>query len=425
MWKNWLKYNLLLCLVISSSKEASCPSNHSKSNAAAVCNKWNRKYNVIISINHLFLVLFITSWRRKKRRRQWLKRNSTITLQTHSPHRITGNRLCMYSTRRYPRLYLFSSSQTCPSWPIPERVLEYLHRRKQRAVNLQIESASSQKEESGEDGKLQCCFGDGPGRYMHPTLQKPYCSIACYKRLEEERLKSEFVIELNEEDLKSIQKPEKSVAVKREMATNQRMGMNYPATSPFSSSPPVTNNYPSSLSSSSPVPTPTSPYTASSKQPATVANRSHSYSNHNTSNGLNGSNKTATTNGSAGVGLAKSNSPSSTSSTVPPSNSLLMPSIITTTTPNGQIVRYQLHHDKSVLISSKSITITIQPNQIYYLQSEMNGRVIATPHLLGGTVMRNNVLHYCMIPMVVIPSTVSAIPAKPADSPSSQESGPK
>lgn len=327
----------------------------------------------------------------------------------------------MYSTRRYPRLYLFSSAQTCPSWTIPERVLEYLHRRKQRAVNSQIGNSPSSDQQSEVDEQLQCCFGDGPGRYMHPALRKPYCSIACYKRLEEERMKSQFVIELNADDLKSIQKPEKSVAVKREMTTSQRMGMHYPTTSPFSSS------TPSSATSTST----SSPFATSAKQPSTVANRSHSYpnpNNPNNSNNNNNNNKTtsaANTNSNSGTGFANPNATSSTSPTAPPSNSLLMPSIITTTTPNGQIVRYQLHHDKSVLISSKSITITIQPNQIYYLQSEMNGRVIATPHLLGGTVIRNNILHYCMIPMVVIPSTVSTIPAKSGDPASNQESGPK
>ena len=330
----------------------------------------------------------------------------------------------MYSSRRYPRLYLFSSAQTCPSWTIPERVLEYLHRRKQRAVNAQIGNSSSSDHQSEVDEKLQCCYGDGPGRYMHPTLQKPYCSIACYKRLEEERMKSQFVIELNADDLKSIQKPERSVAVKREMTASQRMGVNYPTTSPFSSSTPMNGNYPPPPSTTA---SPASPFATTAKQPSTVANRSHPYPNSNNPNN-NNNNKipsTTNTNGSTGMGLANPNTTSSTSSTSSTSNSLLMPSIITTTTPNGQIVRYQLHHDKSVLISSKSITITIQPNQIYYLQSEMNGRVIATPHLLGGTVIRNNILHYCMIPMVVIPSTVTTIPAKSDDPTPNQESGPK
>lgn len=84
------------------------------------------------------------------------------------------------------------------------------------------------------------------------------------------------------------------------------------------------------------------------------------------------------------------------------------PLIVTSTTPDGKLLQYQLNQARSVLVNAQSVNFPISANQVYYLQMEVNGQVVATPHLMCGTTMKNGCMYYCMTPMVLISSSVKS-----------------
>lgn len=84
------------------------------------------------------------------------------------------------------------------------------------------------------------------------------------------------------------------------------------------------------------------------------------------------------------------------------------PLIVTSTTPDGKVLQYQLNQARSVLVNTQSVNFPISANQVYYLQMEVNGQVVATPHLMCGTTMKNGCMYYCMTPMVLISSSVKS-----------------
>lgn len=86
------------------------------------------------------------------------------------------------------------------------------------------------------------------------------------------------------------------------------------------------------------------------------------------------------------------------------------PMIVTTTTPQGQIVQYQLNVSKAVYINSKAVNVPVNVNQVYYLQTAAtNGEKTVQPHLMtGSNRMADGNVYYCMVPMV----PVAPVPAK-------------
>ncbi len=84
------------------------------------------------------------------------------------------------------------------------------------------------------------------------------------------------------------------------------------------------------------------------------------------------------------------------------------PLIVTSTTPDGKVLQYQLNQARSVLVNTQNVNFPISANQVYYLQMEVNGQVVATPHLMCGTTVKNGCMYYCMTPMVLISSSVKS-----------------
>ena len=84
------------------------------------------------------------------------------------------------------------------------------------------------------------------------------------------------------------------------------------------------------------------------------------------------------------------------------------PLIVTSTTPDGKLLQYQLNQARSVLVNAQSVNFPISANQVYYLQMEVNGQVVATPHLMCGTTMKNGCMYYCMTPMELISISVKS-----------------
>ena len=257
-------------------------------------------------------------------------------------YRITGNRLCLLSNRNCPYYYLYSSSSACPSWPHQER-----------------------------PKKERCVFGDGPARYKHPQTQQGYCSMACYKRIEEEYERRRFRMDIpRSENTKSkVEQGEASSSVG-------------PADS--SSVPPVqTTSRVGDGSTNLGAPTSsTTPQLSTTPQPPSKPVQPSS----------------------------KSSTPPSSKSSVPPTKPASQssqqmvnrPMMVTSTTPDGKTVQYQLNHARSILVNSNGVNIPIAVNQVYYLQIDYNGHTVATPHLMCGTTVKNGCLFYCMVPMVLM-----------------------
>ena len=262
--------------------------------------------------------------------------------------RITGNRLCLLSNRKCPYYYLYSSPSACPVWPHSE------HPKKER-----------------------CVFGDGPARYKHPQTQQGYCSMACYKRIEEEYERRRFRVDIPHfENTKS--KVEQGEASSSIGAADSLSALPVQTTSRVGDG----STHLGAVSTNLSAPTSsTAPQSSTSKPPVKPTQPS-----------------------------SKSSSAPPPKSSVPPTKPLSQssqqmvsrPMMVTSTTPDGKTVQYQLNHARSILVNSSGVNIPIAVNQLYYLLIDYNGHTVATPHLMCGTTVKNGCLFYCMVPMVLM-----------------------
>ena len=80
--------------------------------------------------------------------------------------------------------------------------------------------------------------------------------------------------------------------------------------------------------------------------------------------------------------------------------------IVSTTNSQGQIVRYQLNLTKPIYINSQAVTVPVNQNQVYYLQTaSTTGEKSVQPHLMTGTSrMNDGNVYYCMVPMIPLTS---------------------
>ena len=84
------------------------------------------------------------------------------------------------------------------------------------------------------------------------------------------------------------------------------------------------------------------------------------------------------------------------------------PTIVTTTTTQGQVVQFQLNYANVLYINSKALNIPVNKNQMYYLQTEVNGKKVVNAHLMTDTKRdADGNVYYCMVPMIPLqnPST--------------------
>lgn len=253
--------------------------------------------------------------------------------------RITGNRLCLLSNRKCPYYYLFSSPNSCPEW---------------------YRSEYPKKE--------QCVFGDGPGRYKHPRTQQCYCSISCFKRIEDEYERKCLRVEIPKSEstiIKSNMEPDVS---SQQLPSSQQVSAEL-----------------------DPVPT-------QSNQSSTKFSQSPSKLNPPLSSKLPQSSIKPTQSKSSIQSPSKVSSQSSSMQQRMTSR----PMIVTSTTPDGQTLQYQLNHARSILVNANSVNIPISPNQVYYLQIDYSGQTVATPHIMCGTTVKNGCLFYCMVPMILM-----------------------
>ena len=275
--------------------------------------------------------------------------------------RITGSRLCLLSNRNCPYYYLYSSPNACPVWVHHER-----------------------------PKKERCVFGDGPARYKHPQTQQGYCSMACYKRLEEEFERQRFCMDIPlSENVKSeVQQGDANSSVDRD---NQLLTLPLQASS--RSGDDSTRLGGMSTDLGVPASRATSGSTTTqptSKSAALSANSSAQPSN---SSAQHSSNLSA---------QHSSNSSSQPSSSTQSSQQMNRPMMVTSTTPDGKTVQYQLNHARSILVNSSGVNVPVSVNQVYYLQIDYNGHMVTTPHLMCGTTVKNGSLFYCMVPMVLM-----------------------
>lgn len=213
--------------------------------------------------------------------------------------------------------------------------------------------------------KSVCVFGDGPGRYKDPHSGETYCSLECGRRLKEQRQK---------EYLLTIQIPQESKPIP--------LPAHPPAQPPTQPQvkvqpPPQSQPQPQTQPQTQPQPKPKSP-----PQPKSQPQ------------------------------------PQSPTQTKPQSPLLVKPAtpaipqkpmIVSTTTPQGQVVQYQLNVAKTIYINSQGVTVPVNQNQVYYLQTALpNGEKSVQPHLMtGSSRMNDGNVYYCMVPMVPLSSNTT------------------
>ena len=85
----------------------------------------------------------------------------------------------------------------------------------------------------------------------------------------------------------------------------------------------------------------------------------------------------------------------------PIAESAVQPTIVSTTTPQGKVMQFQLNYPKTVYVNSKAVSVQVNQNQVYYLQTEVGGKKVVNAHLMtGSTQMADGNVYYCMVPMI-------------------------
>ena len=266
-------------------------------------------------------------------------------------NRITGNRVCLLSNATHPYYIAFSSPSFCPEWIVPSK-----------------------------PEKRQCVFNDGVGRYIDPVSGEAYCSLKCGRRLKENREK-EFSIVIPYQD-------EKNATVK--VTPSVKSELNPPIQSTQTTLPP-------SLPSKSPnLPVkpkqPPLPKITPKIQPQqSQSQQSQSQQSQQPQQPQSQQSQ-----------LQQPPQPQQQPQSQQPPQSQPQTMIVSTTNSQGQIVRYQLNLTKPVYINSQAVTVPVNQNQVYYLQTaSTTGEKSVQPHLMTGTSrMNDGNVYYCMVPMI-------------------------
>lgn len=196
--------------------------------------------------------------------------------------------------------------------------------------------------------KQTCVYGDGPARYKDPSSGQPYCSLKCFQRLKAERDQDCL---LTFHNIETEVKPSVFPALPSQQIPppQQQPPQSPPQSQQPPQQPPSAKSPP--LVKSKPLPMKTEPQAAQK------------------------------------------------------------PMIVSTTTPQGQVMQYQLDIAKPVYINTQSVTVPVNQNQVYYLQTALpNGEKSVRPHLMtGSSRMNDGNVYYCMVPMVPLstPSTTT------------------
>lgn len=256
---------------------------------------------------------------------------------------ITGNRLCVLSNSRFSHLYLFSSPLLVPEW----------------------HAAPKPK-------PAKCCFGDGPGRYFDPQTRLPYCSLACARRLRRERA-ADLTLSLqapvavkpeppslpslpSKQPVPSVPKPVQQVQQAQQVQQTQQVQQRQQQ---------VQQMQQMQQKQQKPQQQPQKPQPNPTKQAPPRPLQS-------------------------GVGGGK----------------LQRPLRVSLTTPQGELLQYDLNTAKAIYINSQAVNVPVNLNQVYYLQTEVNGEKTVQPHLMTGTnKFTDGNVYYCMVPMVLVSST--------------------
>lgn len=271
---------------------------------------------------------------------------------------ITGNRLCVLSNSRFSHLYLFSSPLLVPEWHAAPRP------------------------------KLaKCCFGDGPGRYLDPQTRLPYCSLACARRLRRERaadltlslqapvaVKPELPSLPSKQPVSSVPKPVQQVQQMQQMQQVQQMQpmqqkqqvqQRQQTQQQVQQMQKVQQKPQQPQQQMQPQQQPQKPQPNPPKQAPPRPLQT-------------------------GVGAGK----------------LQRPLRVSLTTPQGELLQYDLNTAKAIYINSQAVNVPVNLNQVYYLQTEVNGEKTVQPHLMTGTNrFTDGNVYYCMVPMVLVSST--------------------
>ena len=301
----------------------------------------------------------------------------SVLLSTPFHHRITGNRVCELSSPQNPHLLLFSSPSLAPSWPAVQR-----------------------------PKRARCAFNDGPARYFDPRSNAPLCSLACAKRLREERKAKETVAVLGTAGDEAF-RPGALNGPSRPTGSNGTNGTN------------GTNgpNGPSKLSrpngiGETPGRTGMGGMKGEAKQTRQTASGGRADGKKSGEKGKDAIGGGTQKHGDALKGIpkggVKTENPPPAKRTTQQQPAPVSPTIVTTTTTQGKVLQFQLNYANVLYINSKALNIPVNINQMYYLQTEVNGKKVVNAHLMTETKRdADGNVYYCMVPMIPLqnPST--------------------
>lgn len=199
--------------------------------------------------------------------------------------------------------------------------------------------------------RVNCCYNDGPGCYYDPNTERPYCGLKCAKRLREEH------------------KPDLSISL---LAPPVRAKEEPPApTRPY---PKPTPSAPRQFTQQAALPAPAQPVKQPPVKPPKPAKPLPPQPLQPT--------------------LTKNMAPQ-----------LPRPLRVSLTTPQGELLQYELNMAKTIYINSQAVNVPVNMNQVYYLQTDVNGEKTVQPHLMtGSNKFTDGNVYYCMVPMVLVPS---------------------
>ena len=317
-----------------------------------------------------------------QRRREEKSRYQTqsVFLPPSFHHRITGNRVCELSSPRFPHLLLFSSPSLAPAWPAVPR-----------------------------PKRARCAFNDGPARYFDPRSNAPLCSLACAKRLREERRAKETTALLGTAGDEAF----RSSGLSGLSGLNGVNGVNG-TTRPNVPNAPNASNVPNAPNGFGETPgrTGMGGIKGEAKQTRQMASGGRTDGKKSGEKGKEAIGAGTQKNGDALKGIpkggVKTENPPPPKRTMPQPTAPINPTIVTTTTTQGKVLQFQLNYANVLYINSKALNIPVNINQMYYLQTEVNGKKVVNAHLMTDTKRdADGNVYYCMVPMIPLqnPST--------------------
>lgn len=208
--------------------------------------------------------------------------------------------------------------------------------------------------------RVNCCYGDGPGSYYDPNTERPYCGVKCAKRLREEH-KPDLSISLLAPPVHVKEEPPALPALPR------------PSPKPALPTPPA----PRQFTQPAAPPAPAQPVKQPPAKPPKPAKPLPPQP-------------------------LRPLQPTLTKNMAP---QLPRPLRVSLTTPQGELLQYELNMAKTIYINSQAVNVPVNMNQVYYLQTDVNGEKTVQPHLMtGSNKFTDGNVYYCMVPMVLVPS---------------------